>query len=182
MNVRKERTTRMTEAMAESGMSLHTISIYVANKPGVLARIAQVFARRGFNIESLVVSPSKNGAFSRMTVTMIGQPEGLEQIMRQTGKLVDVIHITEHSGDDAVVRELALVKVAVASSEERTEVLQISEHFGCKTVDFTPTSMIIMATGSTDKVDACTRLLRQYAMVELIRTGKVVMARGAEVT
>ena len=172
----------MTTVTADPTMALHTISIYVANKPGVLARVAQVFARRGFNIESLVVSPSKDGAFSRMTVTVIGQTDGLEQIMRQTCKLVDVIHCTDHTGDDAVVRELALVKIAVSGTEQRTEILQITEHFGCKTVDFTPSSMIIMATGSSDKVDACVHMLNQYQMVELIRTGKVVMARGADET
>ena len=167
----------MMTIAANSDVALHTISIYVANKPGVLARIAQVFARRGFNIDSLVVSPSKDGAFSRMTVTVLGASEGLEQIMRQTCKLIDVIHCTDHTGDNAVVRELALVKITV-SGDQRTEALQISEHFGCKTVDFSPTSIIIMATGDSDKVDACIRMLAQFEIVELIRTGKVVMARG----
>ena len=156
---------------------LHTLSVLVANKPGVLARVAQVYARRGFNIDSLVVSASKHGEFSRMTITLQGEESGLEQIIKQTNKLVDVIHCTDHTGDNAVVRELALIKAKV-DREERAEVLQISEHFGCKTVDLTNTSMIIMATGASEKLDACVRMLEQFEIVELVRTGKVVMARG----
>lgn len=171
----------MRTIAADSETALHTISIFVANKPGVLARIAQVFARRGFNIDSLVVSPSQDGAFSRMTVTVQGAAEGLDQIMRQTNKLVDVIHCADHTGDSSVVRELALVKISV-SGEQRTEALQISEHFGCKTVDFSPKSIIIMVAGDSDKVDACVRMLGQFEIVELIRTGKVVMARGGAET
>lgn len=171
----------MNATLTQNEIGMHTISIFVANKPGVLARIAQVFARRGFNIESLVVSPSKVGEFSRMTVTVAGSPEGLDQIIKQAKKLVDTIHITDHTGDDAVVRELALIKISV-TGEERSEALQISEHFGCKTVDLTHTSMILMATGESDKVDACVQMLERFHIVELVRTGKVVMARGAEET
>lgn len=159
----------------------HTVSVYVTNKPGVLARIAQVFARRGYNIDSLVVSPSIDGKFSRMTVTAIGNPEGLDQIIAQVNKLVDVIHCVDHTGENAVVRELALIKVGV-SSEARAEVLQVAEHFKCKTVDLTENSLILMATGDTDKVDALVRMMGNYNVIELVRTGKVVMARGNQET
>jgi len=159
----------------------HTLSVFVANKPGVLARVAQVYARRGFNIDSLVVSASKDGEFSRMTITLQGSEEGLDQIIKQTNKLVDVIHCTDHSDDNAVVRELALVKIKV-DREERADALQVSEHFGCKSVDLTTSSMIIMATGASDKLDACIAMLDQFEIVELVRTGKVVMARGGEET
>ncbi|MCI0423395.1 MAG: acetolactate synthase small subunit [Acidobacteria bacterium] len=159
----------------------HTLSVYVANKPGVLARIAQVFARRGYNIDSLVVSSSMDGKFSRMTVTAIGDPEGLDQIIAQVNKLVDVIHCMDHTGENAVVRELALIKVG-AGTEERTGVLQIAEHFKCKTVDLTESSIILMATGDTEKVDALIKMMGQYKIIELVRTGKVVMARGNEET
>lgn len=159
----------------------HTLSVYVANKPGVLARIAQVFARRGYNIDSLVVSSSMDGRFSRMTVTAIGNPEGLDQIIAQVNKLIDVIHCMDHTGENAVVRELALVKLAV-NSEERTGVLQIAEHFKCKTVDLTESSIILMATGDTEKVDAMIKMMGRYKIIELVRTGKVVMARGNEET
>jgi len=159
----------------------HTISIYVANKPGVLARIAQVFARRGFNIDSLVVSPSVDGRYSRMTVAAQGSKEGLEQVILQLSKLVDVMHCIDHSAGDAIVREMALVKMLV-NSEQRAEALQICEHFGCKTVDLTTTAMTAMITGYSDKLDACINMLQQFKIIELVRTGKVVMARGDEVT
>ncbi|MBN2344568.1 MAG: acetolactate synthase small subunit [Deltaproteobacteria bacterium] len=159
----------------------HTLSVYVANRPGVLARIAQVFSRRGYNIESLVVSPANDGDFSRMTIGLSGASEGLEQIVRQVGKLVDVISCMEHADDTAVVRELALVKVRV-EAERRMEVLQIVEHFACKTVDLTDTSMIIMSTGASEKVAAFIRMIRSFEVVELVRTGKVLMARGDQPT
>ena len=113
--------------MAVENGSIHTLSALVANKPGVLARIAQVFARRGFNIESLVVSPSKDGAYSRMTIGTSGTEGGLDQILAQVNKLVDVLHCYDHTFDNAVVRELALVKVSVGA-QERTEALQIAQH------------------------------------------------------
>ncbi len=162
-------------------IAVHTISIYVANKPGVLARIAQVFARRGFNIDSLVVSPSADGRYSRMTVASQGSREGLEQIILQVSKLVDVMHCIDHAMDEAIVREMALVKVRVGS-DQRTEALQICDHYGCKTVDLTNTAMTVMVTGRSEKLDACLDMLRQFDLVELVRTGKVVMARGDDVT
>ncbi len=164
-----------------NAVDTHTLSIYVANKPGALARIAQVFSRRGYNIDSLVVSPSVDGRYSRMTVTAKGSREGLDQIIKQVAKLVDVMRCSDHAYDDAVVRELALVKIAV-TPDQRTEALQICEHFGAKTVDLTPTSMIVMITGHTDKLDAGIGMLKKFTIIELVRTGKVVMARGEQVT
>lgn len=161
----------------ENNGSIHTLSALVANKPGVLARIAQVFARRGFNIESLVVSPSKDGGYSRMTIGARGSEQGLTQIIAQVNKLVDVLHCHDHTFDNAVVRELALVKVAVGP-DQRTEALQIAQHFGCKTEDLTQESMIVMATGATEKIDALIKMLRKFTVVEMVRTGKVVMVRG----
>lgn len=155
----------------------HTISVYVANRPGVLARIAQVFARRGFNIDSLVVSPSSDGRYSRMTIAAQGSPDGLEQIILQLGKLVDVMHCVDHAMDTSVIREMALIKLRV-DPVQRTEALQICEHFAGKTVDMTETSMIVMMNGNSDKLDACINMLRKFDLVELVRTGKVVMARG----
>ncbi|HDL77473.1 MAG TPA: acetolactate synthase small subunit [Lentisphaerae bacterium] len=161
--------------------AVHTLSAYVANKPGVLARIALTFARRGYNIDSLVVSPGRDGRYSRMTITASGDPSGLEQIIKQMNKLVDVIHCTDHTGEDTVVREMALVKVLV-SPEQRAEVLQIAEHFTAKSLDLTEESMILMATGSSEKLDAFINLLGKFDIVELVRTGKVVMARGSRET
>lgn len=161
--------------------TIHTLSVYVANKPGVLARVAQVFARRGYNIDSLVVSPSSDGNYSRMTIAAEGSIEGLDQIMKQASKLVDVIHCTDHALDDAVVREMALIKIGVTSAD-RTEALQICEHFAAKTMDLTETSMIVMVTGGSEKLDACVDMLSKFKIVEIVRTGKVVMARGDEET
>jgi len=159
----------------------HDLSVYVANRPGVLARIAQVFARRGFNIDSLVVSPSVDGQYSRMTITAQGNAEGLQQVMAAVRKLVDVIHCADHTGENTVIKEMALVKVAV-TEEDRTGALQIADHFGARTVDMTDHSMILMATGGGDKIDALVRLLKKYKLIELVRTGRVVMARGDEPT
>ena len=108
---------------------LHTIALLVRNAPGVLVRVAMVFSRRGYNIESLVVSPGARTGFSRMTVTCSGDPSILEQMIKQLSKLVDVVNATDHTGDAAYESEIALVKVA-AKLEERTEILQIAEHFG----------------------------------------------------
>jgi acetolactate synthase I/III small subunit len=165
----------------QNGNQTHTLSMYVANKPGVLARIAQVFARRGFNIDSLVVSPTVDGNYSRMTMTAKGDPSGLQQIIEAAKKLVDVIHCTDHTGENTVDKELALIKLLVRP-EQRTEALQIADHFGAETVDLTEASMILMITGDTDKVDAMFSLLKKFKVVELVRTGKVVMARGEEET
>lgn len=155
----------------------HNLSIFVANRPGALVRIAQAFSRRGFNIESLVVSPGARGDFSRMTITAKGNLEGLEQIIKQCTKLVDVIACREHSDEEVVARELALVKVAI-DPEHRELVLQIADHFHAKTVDFNENSLVLEATGSSEKLDAMVNLLRKYKIIELVRTGKVIMARG----
>jgi acetolactate synthase I/III small subunit len=171
----------MNNDTLEADNRTHTLSVYVANKPGVLARVAQVFARRGYNIDSLVVSPSMDGRYSRMTIAAIGSRDGLQQIIAQVSKLVDVLHCTDHEYGESVVRELALIKIAV-TAEQRTEALQVCEHFGCKTVDLTETSMIVMTTGPSEKIDACVNMLKKFKIVELVRTGKVVMARGDEAT
>lgn len=160
---------------------IHTLSVYVSNKPGVLARVAQVFARRGFNIESLVVSPAMDGKFSRMTIGLSGNPDMLDQIIKQVSKLIDVITCRDHTDDEAVVRELALVKIR-CGADRRSEALQVVEHFSCKTVDLTEKSMIIMATGDSDKVDAFIRMIKTFDVVELVRTGKVLMVRGEQAT
>jgi acetolactate synthase-1/3 small subunit len=164
-----------------SKKTIHTLSVYVANKPGVLARIAQVFARRGFNIESLVVSPAMDGKFSRMTIGLSGNPDMLDQIIKQVSKLIDVLTCKDHSDDEAVIRELALVKIR-CGVDRRSEALQVVEHFSCKTVDLTDKSMIIMATGDSEKVDAFINMIKMFDVVELVRTGKVLMVRGEEPT
>src|SRR5882762_992198 len=148
-------------ATAQPSPPIHTISILVRNKPGVLVRVALVFARRGYNIESLVVSADvTNGQFSRMTITCSGDPETLEQIIKQVTKLIDVVHAFDHTGQAVIESEIALAKLECAV-DQRTEILQIADQFG-----------------ASDKLDACLTLLNQYKIVELVRSGKILMARG----
>ena len=162
-------------------LNVHTLSMSVANKPGVLGRICAIFSRRGFNIDSLVVSQGSDPRYSRMTVGISGHPEGLHQIIMQCNKLIDVIHCSEHNDKDSVVKEMVLVKLRI-SPGMRTEILQIIEHFNGKTVDLQEQSLIVMITGNSDKVDAAVNLLVKFEIIETVRTGKVVMARGAAET
>lgn len=158
-----------------------TLSVLVTNQPGVLMRICQVFSRRGFNIDSLVVSEGRNPNFSRMTIGVSGDPKGLHQIIMQVSKLIDVIHCFEHVSADAVTKEMILIKIK-CSPEERSQMLQITEHFGGKTVDLTPTSMVVMISGDSQKLDAALGMFSQFQIIETVRTGKVVMARGEQPT
>ena len=168
-------------AVAPDRVGTHTISVFVNNKPGVLVRVALVFSRRGFNIESLVVSPGVEGRFSRMTITCSGNAEDLEQVVKQLAKLVDVVHAIDHTGDQSYEVEIALVKLDCAL-DRRTEILQIAEHYKARVVDFGKDSLILQAHGSSEKLDALTELLRSFALVELVRSGKLLMARGRSVT
>ena len=160
---------------------IHTLSLYVTNKPGVLVRVALVFARRGYNIESLVVSPAALGDFSRMTITCSGEPGTLVQMIKQLSKLVDVVHATDHTGDASYETEIALVKVE-ANLDARTEILQIAEHFSAKVVDYGPESLVLRVYGSSAKLDALIELLRPQGLLELVRSGKILMARGLDET
>ncbi len=164
-------------------MASHTLSVLVNNQPGVLMRISQLFARRGYNIDSLVVSQGRDPKFSRMTIGIStdGGGSGLEQIVKQVNKLIDVAQCTEHTRQDAVTREMILVKF-LAGKEDRSQALQIIEHFAGKTVDLTPTSMIAIIYGTTSKLDAAVTMLSQFEIIETVRTGKVVMARGEQPT
>jgi acetolactate synthase-1/3 small subunit len=159
----------------------HSISLLVENKPGVLVRVALVFSRRGYNIDSLVVSPGMDGRFARMNIVARGNPETLEQIIAQLEKLVDVIHAVDHTNQSRVERELALIKVA-CSEEQRGSLLQVVSHFKALTVDMTTESMIIQVTGSSEKIDAIRDACEAYGIREFIRTGKVIMMRGLQET
>ena len=164
------------------GAPMHTISILVRNKPGVLVRVALVFARRGYNIDSLVVSPDMtDGGFSRITITCSGDPDKLEQIIRQTPKLIDVVHAIDHTGQAAIETEIALLKIR-CPLDRRSEILQIAEQFAAKVVDYGTESLIVRTYGASDKIDAFTTLMRQFEVVELVRSGKILMARGLATT
>jgi acetolactate synthase-1/3 small subunit len=165
----------------ESKKNIHTISMLVANKPGVLVRIALVFARRAYNIDSLVVSPSFNAKFSRMTITAQGDPETLEQIIKQANKLIDVIHVSEHTGIDAVHQELALLKIKYTPSTKPI-LAKLIKKYGAHIIDETEHILIIQQTGSTDQLDEFETILKKYHVIEMVRTGKVVMAKGHDET
>jgi len=159
----------------------HTISVLVENQPGVLARCAGLFARRGFNIESLAVSTTEDPTISRMTIVVEGPEWVLEQIQKQLYKLMEVIKVLDHTGDPVVSRELALIKVRVAAAD-RAEVMQIAGIFRANIVDVAEDTLTIEVTGSEEKVNALENLLGKQRIVEMVRTGKVVLVRGAKQT
>lgn len=161
--------------------NIHTISVLVANKPGVLVRIALVFARRGYNIDSLVVSPTVNPKYSRMTITAQGDPITLEQIIKNVDKLVDVIHCGEHDITHSIEKELALFKIK-ASASAKTFLSKSSRKFHVKVDDSTEGILVIEQTGTTLELDEFETLLKQYHLIEMVRTGKVLMAKGKEST
>ncbi len=169
------------EPLPSPPRALHTISLFVNNKPGVLVRVALVFSRRGFNIESLVVSPAAEGRFSRMTISVSGAAEDLEQVVKQLAKLVDVVHAIDHTGDQSYEVEIALVKLE-CPLDERTQILQVAEHYKARVVDYGPESVILQAYGSSEKLDAFISLLRPFGLSELVRSGKLLMARGRRMT
>jgi acetolactate synthase-1/3 small subunit len=164
-------------------LPLHTLSVLVRNQPGVLVRVSLVFARRGYNIESLVVSPDViNGDFSRMTITCRGDEDAFEQISKQLTKLIDVVHAIDHTGQAVVETEIALVKIKAAEHQARTEVLQIAEHYKAKVVDYGTEALILRVYGESEKLDSFLALLRPFGVLELVRSGKILMARGPQTT
>jgi acetolactate synthase-1/3 small subunit len=156
----------------------HTITVLVENRPGVLARVSGLFARRGFNIESLAVSITDDPTVSRMTIVATGDDATLAQINKQTYKLIDVIKVLDYSQIPTVERELALIKVK-AEAADRAVIMQIVDIFRAKIIDISETSFTIEVTGGIDKVDAIEELLRPYGIMEVVRTGKIAMARGS---
>lgn len=167
----------MTQKRSER-KDFHTVSLLVANKPGVLVRCAQVFARRGFNIDSLVVSPSVNPKFSRMTITAQGDPATLDQIIKQSAKLIDVVHANEHTGKDSVTREFALFKISAKHKSAAKKLIKNHAHI----VDDTKGAVIIGKTGTTDQLDDLEESLKKFGIIEMVRSGKLVVAVGKEPT
>jgi acetolactate synthase-1/3 small subunit len=163
-----------------NGAARHSLSLYVANKPGVLIRVALVFSRRGFNIDSLVVSETQDPRYSRMNIVARGERESLERILKQLNKLVDVIHARDYSYED-VIQELALVKID-CPPERRAEAFQVMEAFKAKTIDLAEATLAVEVTGSSEKLDAFETLLRPFGIRDMVRSGKLLMARGVETT
>ncbi|HEU4541010.1 MAG TPA: acetolactate synthase small subunit [Jiangellaceae bacterium] len=159
-------------------MSKHTLSVLVENKPGVLARIASLFSRRGFNIDSLAVGPTEYPAVSRMTVVVDVEEQPLEQVTKQLNKLVNVIKIVELDPGQSVQRELLLLKVK-ADLETRSHILETVQLFRAKVVDVAHDVVTIEATGSPDKLDALLRVLEPFGIRELVQSGVVAVGRGS---
>jgi acetolactate synthase I/III small subunit len=159
----------------------HTLSILVANKPGVLVRVALVFARRGYNIDSLVVSPVHNPKFSRMTIAAKGDPKILEQIIKQVNKLIDVIHACEHDTVSAVDQELSLLKVK-STPASKAIITKHAKEAHAKLMDGTDGMLIFAQTGSTTELDAFELLMNKYGLVEVVRTGKLLLMKGKTTT
>lgn len=160
-----------------SARSLHTMSVLVEDKPGVLTRVAGLFAARGFNIDSLAVGPTETSGLSRMTLVVNVETKSLEQVTKQLNKLINVIKILEHEPGDAVERELMLVKVR-ADGEARARILEICQVFRVRVLDVTHRTLSIEATGTPEKLEALVELLRDHGIVELARTGRIALARG----
>jgi acetolactate synthase-1/3 small subunit len=155
----------------------HTISILVYNRSGVLARVAGLFSRRGYNIESIAVGVTEDPEISRMTIVVDGDESIVEQITKNVHKLIDVLKVSDITTEDIVDRELALVKVT-ADATNRSEILQIVDIFRARIVDVSERSVIVEVTGDAAKVDAMVQLLRPYGIKEMARTGKIAMVRG----
>jgi acetolactate synthase-1/3 small subunit len=155
----------------------HTLSLLVENKPGVLARIAGLFARRGFNIDSLAVGPTDDDTISRITLTLDGANHPIDQVTKQLHKLVNVIKIRDLEPDEAINRELALFKIS-SDSDSRGQIMQFAEIFRGKIVDVSKRSVTIEVTGTDDKIEAFEQMIRPFGLIEMVRTGEIAVSRG----
>ena len=155
----------------------HIISILVENKFGVLARIAGMFSGRGFNIETLNVGPMMDNKLSRITATIVGDCDNLDQAIKQVNKLINVLEVTDFADDQATERELVMLKVT-ASAGQRSELMQICDIFRAKIIDVAPGSVNIEMTGNGNKVTAFLNLVEPYGIIEMARTGNLALKRG----
>lgn len=156
----------------------HTLVALVEDKPGVLNRVASLIRRRNFNIESIAVGHSEQPGLSRMTIVVDGATTTVEQVRKQLAKLIEVVKVSDLSDDPIVARELALMKV-MATSSNRSEILQIVDIFRAKIIDVAPESLIIEVTGDEEKIDSLYSLVKRFGIKELARTGRIAMPRGA---
>jgi len=156
----------------------HTFAIYVEDKPGVLNRIASLFRRRGFNIESLTVGHTEMPTVSRMTIVVDTDTNGARRLEANLYKLVNILRVHDITSDLAVFRELAMVKVSTETQETRTHVMQLVDVFRARVVDVAPDSVIIEITGTEAKIEGLLKVLSPYGILELVRTGRVGMVRG----
>ncbi len=157
----------------------HTLSVLVENKPGVLTRVTSLFARRGFNIDSLAVGTTEDPTLSRITIVCSAADTPIEQITKQVYKLINVIKVQDLNSVDSIERELVLFKIN-ATPEKRHEIIEIANVFRANVVDVGRNSLTIEATGTTDKIDAMEDLFRAYGIKEMARTGKIALSRGKD--
>ncbi|MGP8322035.1 MAG: acetolactate synthase small subunit [Methanosarcinaceae archaeon] len=155
----------------------HILAVLVENKFGVLTRVAGLFSRRGYNIDSLAVGVTEDPTISRMTIVVRGNDHVLEQVTKQLNKLIDVIEVTDISSDESVERELALIKVS-ADANNRSEIIQIVDIFRARIIDVAAKSMTIEVTGDENKIVGIEQLLRPFGIEEVVRTGKIALVRG----
>jgi acetolactate synthase I/III small subunit len=155
----------------------HLLALTVENKPGVLARIAGLFSRRGFNIDTLAVGPTEDPDISRITLTLDGAENPIDQVTKQLHKLVNVIKIRDMEPDTTIARELAVFKVS-AVVENRAEIMQFAEIFDAKIIDVTRKSLVVEVTGSATKIDSFERMVRPHGLIEMARTGEVAIGRS----
>ena len=163
--------------MSTTTSPTHTLSVLVEDKPGVLARVAALFSRRGFNIESLAVGATEQKNMSRMTIVVTAEETPLEQITKQLNKLINVIKIVEQDEDNAVARELALIKVR-ADAGSRSQVIEAVNLFRANVIDVSPESLTIEATGTPAKIEALLRVLEPFGVREIVQSGVVSLSRG----
>ena len=159
----------------------HVLSILVENRPGVLARIAGLFARRGFNIETLAVGPTDDATISRITLTVDGAAHPIDQVTKQLHKLINVIKIRDLEPEETVARELALFKVT-ADGEARAQIMQFTDIFRGKIVDVSKRSVTVEITGTDDKIEAYEQMIRPFGLIEMVRTGEIAVSRGRTTT
>ena len=157
---------------------IKVIAALVENKPGVLHSVANMFRRRGFNIESITVGHTEQKGITRMTITVSGDEKTLEQIVKQMNKLIDVVKVTSLESESIVTRELALIKVNVPDTKTRSDIINCVEVFRGHVIDVSPETLTIEITGTPDKIDAFLNLMKSYGILELARTGLTALSRG----
>ena len=174
---------KLEDLEVESGLTgrKHVLSLQVENRPGVLARIAGLFSRRGFNIDTLTVGPTEDPGISRLTMTVDGALHPIDQVTKQLHKLVNVIKIRDMEPEQTIAREMALFKVT-ASVESRAEIMQLADIFRGRIIDVSGRTVTIEITGTADKIEGFENMVRPFGLVEMVRTGEIAIARGKSQT
>ncbi|MCL5961971.1 MAG: acetolactate synthase small subunit [Chloroflexi bacterium] len=166
--------------MATGTKTTHIVVALMEDHPGVLNKVASLFRRRGFNIESLTVGHTETPGISRMTIVVDGRTTMIEQVVKQLYKVIDILKVSDVTEEKTVIRELALIKVT-ATTSTRGEIMQIADIYRAKVVDVATDSLIIEVTGPDEKIDSLVDLLRRFGIKEIVRTGRVAMVRGASI-